>query len=745
MATHDKRPAFRKAFLTYLIIFLGLITAAIGVSLRILKQQQLQRVCQSYQDDAEKVVMMAETQLSQLLDIRADYANARWVNKLSVQTDTFDGEFDTLARMEYSDMLLQTLILAPSLKDIALLIPQKDLAVSQKGWFSFTDYNSYLCSAYGLSAEDWQELYEQSNNFHPAGSFATYPYNLEGHSDLMILQSIDPVYPSRGTLLLIAGREELAAGAMLYSGLDLAAFAIFNNLDEPLLERRTAQLDNSYTVELSSGLLNLTYRLEYPTPESRIPPLLSFNWLLAILVPLLLVLSAAISYLLADIYYRPLRKVLELARNLECPEGENLDGGEYRQLETVMHSLYGETRSLQRDLDFYYRAARNDFLVRLLRGCFGDDIPESMSRYRVPFREDAFYAVLLVEQPLRSTLSAQEHERLEMTLCAERFFKDRGLEPQSAETVNSDLVFIVPFEGGLPEQKLLPILAEELRDVLFQECQFMADVHAGDPYPGILGISKSYQELEERLRRRDSGFLFGLGQSQEGIRYYCPTDWQMQLVKQLKMGNQATAQQILEALRTENQTRALSRSQRIHLLTLLAETVQRAAGEVDFTLDLREFGRIRRDVHRGREDPEALWAPMIRLMEQFCAEVNRSRQHGMICTDNPILQYVNEHFASPEMSLKEVGSRFSMSVSSVSKAFKECSHMNFYDYVTNLRMEKAKELLRDSDMEISQIARAVGYENDYSFRRAFQRYEKAKPSDYARAFRIIREDGLQDS
>ena len=179
MAAHDKRPVFRKAFLTYFTIFFVLIMAATGAALGILKEQQLKRVRQGYRNDAEKVVMMAESQLSQLLDVRSDYANARWVNKLSVPTDTFDREFDTLARMEYSDMLLQTLSLTPALRDIAILMPQKDLAVSQKGWFSTADYRSYLRTAYGITDGELDELQEKSSGLHPAGGFAECSYNLE--------------------------------------------------------------------------------------------------------------------------------------------------------------------------------------------------------------------------------------------------------------------------------------------------------------------------------------------------------------------------------------------------------------------------------------------------------------------------------------------------------------------------------------------------------------------------------------
>jgi AraC-like DNA-binding protein len=218
----------------------------------------------------------------------------------------------------------------------------------------------------------------------------------------------------------------------------------------------------------------------------------------------------------------------------------------------------------------------------------------------------------------------------------------------------------------------------------------------------------------------------------DGACYYYPTDWQIQLIKQLKVGNLATVTQILHEIQQENDQRTLYRNQRIRLLTLLAENIQRVADEVSISFDFKLFYYVLQDLQSSGEGEETLWKILQQQISHLCGEANHARQDGAICTDNPIIRYVNENFACMDMSLKEVSSKFNMSVSSVSKAFKGHSNINFYDYVTGLRMEKAKELLRKAQMDISEIARAVGYENDYSFRRAFQRYEKVRPSDYAR-------------
>ncbi|MFC6648822.1 helix-turn-helix domain-containing protein [Paenibacillus rhizoplanae] len=55
------------------------------------------------------------------------------------------------------------------------------------------------------------------------------------------------------------------------------------------------------------------------------------------------------------------------------------------------------------------------------------------------------------------------------------------------------------------------------------------------------------------------------------------------------------------------------------------------------------------------------------------------------------------------------------------------------DFVNQLRIEQAKELLLDSGLTIKQIAAEVGYANVQSFNRFFRKYEGMPPSGYKSA------------
>ena len=56
--------------------------------------------------------------------------------------------------------------------------------------------------------------------------------------------------------------------------------------------------------------------------------------------------------------------------------------------------------------------------------------------------------------------------------------------------------------------------------------------------------------------------------------------------------------------------------------------------------------------------------------------------------------------------------------------------MNFINYLTSKRMEKAKELLKNPRLKIYEISTAVGYENSRYFSSIFKKYTGQTPIDY---------------
>ena len=94
-----------------------------------------------------------------------------------------------------------------------------------------------------------------------------------------------------------------------------------------------------------------------------------------------------------------------------------------------------------------------------------------------------------------------------------------------------------------------------------------------------------------------------------------------------------------------------------------------------------------------------------------------------------IIEYLNEHL-DEEVNLSEIAGRFSYSLSSIKRIFKEVTGYSIIAYLINLRLQKAKELLVETSLPIENIATGLGYSNIYYFSTAFKKRWGVSPSRY---------------
>lgn len=93
-------------------------------------------------------------------------------------------------------------------------------------------------------------------------------------------------------------------------------------------------------------------------------------------------------------------------------------------------------------------------------------------------------------------------------------------------------------------------------------------------------------------------------------------------------------------------------------------------------------------------------------------------------------QYISENYSSDEISLNQVAATVNISPSHFSTIFSQETGSTFIEYLTGVRMEKAKELLRCSGMKTSEIGYAVGYRDPHYFSYLFKKRQGCTPKEF---------------
>jgi AraC-like DNA-binding protein len=165
----------------------------------------------------------------------------------------------------------------------------------------------------------------------------------------------------------------------------------------------------------------------------------------------------------------------------------------------------------------------------------------------------------------------------------------------------------------------------------------------------------------------------------------------------------------------------------------LAKTLIKWGTDVDLK-------KIEETYFNTRVLPRPQYEALIQLLTIFA-------QHLALCADQLALQsghaepeaisrardYVSQHYRE-KFSLPGVARVVNMSATYFSEKFKQATGLNFIEFVARTRIEKARNLLQNPNLRISEIAFEIGFQSLSQFNRTFKKVTGRSPSDYRAQF-----------
>jgi len=116
-------------------------------------------------------------------------------------------------------------------------------------------------------------------------------------------------------------------------------------------------------------------------------------------------------------------------------------------------------------------------------------------------------------------------------------------------------------------------------------------------------------------------------------------------------------------------------------------------------------------------------------LDKLVRSAERHRRHVEPDVVQRIKQYIADHSAE-DISLERIAARVGLSPFYISKVFKEETGVNYIDFLTACRIERAKALLSDQALSLKEITFEVGYNDPNYFSRVFKKMNGLSPSEY---------------
>lgn len=137
-----------------------------------------------------------------------------------------------------------------------------------------------------------------------------------------------------------------------------------------------------------------------------------------------------------------------------------------------------------------------------------------------------------------------------------------------------------------------------------------------------------------------------------------------------------------------------------------------------------------------RGEKEKLRALSVPLTSMICALYEESRKAVSETNEHDIyrkaLQYIKEHYTE-NITVADVSKHIGYSESYFGYAFKKKYKMPVSQYVRELQLAKAKDLLENTTFSVSSVASYVGFDDSNYFSALFKRYYGLSPKEYRKA------------
>ncbi|UPG62664.1 helix-turn-helix transcriptional regulator [Metabacillus endolithicus] len=258
-------------------------------------------------------------------------------------------------------------------------------------------------------------------------------------------------------------------------------------------------------------------------------------------------------------------------------------------------------------------------------------------------------------------------------------------------------------------------------------------IGSGQTYSSVDDVYKSYKDAIEALK-------YGSFLEKSGWTRYedvgSNSDLPRQALEQadeiifyIRTGNkQGLLQQVelyIHELETEKLTRDIAEREILKLVYLALEVAKETGGDIFKMKQSKYLPQVEIREKQKKEEMLNWLRQQMEMIMNWTLEVRDTTKHASV---EKAVIFMKQNI-SRDLTLQEVAEHVGMNATYFSLLFKEEMELSYIKYLTRLRMERAKALLKEGN-KVSTVSEMVGYHSSRHFSDVFKKYTGSKPSEF---------------
>ena len=389
--------------------------------------------------------------------------------------------------------------------------------------------------------------------------------------------------------------------------------------------------------------------------------------------------------------------------------------------------------SLQEQLDIQQPLVKERLLSKILKGdMINEEVLLALLKDAQIKLTGPFYLIMLIKQT-NETSTTSEAFRLRVSSSVQQNFSKDSIAFAVDLIHSSQIAIIINMDEDDDQVRFK--LASHIKQGLETDLGEKIMVGVGKTCNSVGQLSRSFIEalsaIEGNMLYEDRDIVFYDDTiSSEKSVYWYPAEEQQRYIRSIKLGDKTAA---LHAL--DNITKSiLEKASSVLIIKYVCYDMVNAVIKTLNEMEVNDFDNEVAALMNFLSIKE-LNEKLRVLTSGICDFTGALKKVKEMKLGTHIIKFVDNNYDKQNISLDNVAETFNLSVYYLSRFFKEQTTQNFTDYITNLKMLKAKKLLSETDMQIKEIVIDIGYTDSSYFTKKFKMLEGITPGQFRELYR----------